>query len=568
MPTVAVNRDRLFEALNQEYTDLAFDDLCFDFGIELDDIDIEDNQVVYKLDIPANRYDLLCLQGIALALNTFRQLQPYPSYKKLPGNIKITVKKSAEKIRPFVCAAVLRNVSFDENTYADFIELQDKLHMNICRRRKYASIGTHDLDTVSPDFVYEALAPKDIVFQALKQTEVMNAEKLMETYETDMFFKQYIGLIKDSEVYPVIKDSNGVVCSLPPIVNGNHSKMSKNTKNVLIEVTALDLTKARVVLDTMVSMFSIYCENKFSVEEVSIVYEVEPESRNSKFPDMEYRNTTVSQKYINNRIGVEQSSKTIAGSLSKMALSACTDKTDSDKIHVTIPPTRHDILQACDIMEDAAVAFGFNNLPKTLPKTVAIGKQQQFNKLMNLMRKGVSQAGYTECLSFALCSRDDVSSKLRKPLGEDVVHIGNPKTLEFQVCRTSLLPGILKTAANNKSLPLPLKLFEIQDCVVRSDNEVGAKNLRKVCAIRASTTDGFGDIVGLLDRIMQLLEVRTYKMNPADDPTFLPGRSTEILVGEAGIKIGSLGVLHPEVCENFSLSCPCSALELDLEYFH
>lgn len=568
MPTVAVNRDRLFEALNQEYTDLAFDDLCFDFGIELDDIDIEDNQVVYKLDIPANRYDLLCLQGIALALNTFRQLQPYPSYKKLPGNIKIKVKKSAEKIRPFVCAAVLRNVSFDENTYADFIELQDKLHMNICRRRKYASIGTHDLDTVKPDFVYEALAPKDIVFQALKQTEVMDAGKLMETYETDMFFKQYIGLIKDSEVYPVIKDSNGVICSLPPIVNGNHSKMSKSTKNVLIEVTALDLTKARVVLDTMVSMFSIYCENKFSVEEVAIEYEVEPESRNSKFPDMDYRKTTVSQEYINNRIGVEQSSKTIADSLSKMALSACVDKADSDQIHVTIPPTRHDILQACDIMEDAAVAFGFNNLPKTLPKTVAIGKQQQLNKLMNLMRKGVSQAGYTECLTFALCSRDDVSSKLRQPLGADVVHIGNPKTLEFQVCRTSLLPGILKTAANNKNLPLPLKLFEIQDCVVRSDNEVGAKNLRKVCAIRASTTDGFGDIVGLLDRIMQLLEVRTYKMNPADDPTYLPGRSTEILVGEAGIKIGSLGVLHPEVCENFNLSCPCSALELDLEYFH
>ena len=252
--------------------------------------------------------------------------------------------------------------------------------------------------------------------------------------------------------------------------------MSKNTKNVLIEVTALDLTKARVVLDTMVSMFSIYCENKFSVEEVDIVYEVDPKSRNSKFPDMEYRNTTVSQKYINNRIGVEQSSKTIAGSLSKMALSACADKTDSDKIHVTIPPTRHDILQACDIMEDAAVAFGFNNLPKTLPETVAIGKQQQLNKLMNLMRKGVSQAGYTECLTFALCSRDDVSSKLRKPLGGDVVHIGNPKTLEFQVCRTSLLPGILKTAANNKSLPLPLKLFEIQDCVVQEVGFFGEGN--------------------------------------------------------------------------------------------
>merc|ERR1712110_218714 len=414
----------------------------------------------YKIDIPANRYDLLCLQGIALALNTFRQLHDYPQYKKLPGTTKILVKKSAEKIRPFVVGAILRNISFTEDSYTDFIDLQDKLHQNICRRRKYASIGTHDLDTIKPNFVYEALPAEEIVFQALKQTKEMNAKELMGVYEHDMFFKQYIGLIKDSPVYPVIKDSNGVICSLPPIVNGNHSKMSSKTKNVFLEVTALDLTKARVVLDTMISMFSGYCEDKFSWEEVAIEYEVDS-SRNASFPDLEYRKTEVSTKYINNRVGVEQSSRTIAKSLSKMGLQASDDKARPDVIRVTVPPTRHDILQACDIMEDAAVAFGFNNLPKQLPQTVTIGKQQQLNKLMNLMRQGISHSGYTEALSFALCSRADVSSKLRiDKIKDDVVHIGNPKTLDFQVCRTTLLPGLLKTAANNRNLPLPLKLFE------------------------------------------------------------------------------------------------------------
>lgn len=49
------------------------------------------------------------------------------------------------------------------------------------------------------------------------------------------------------------------------------------------------------------------------------------------------------------------------------------------------------------------------------------------------------------------------------------VHISNPKTLEFQVVRTLLLPGLLKTLAANKKMPLPLRLFEISDVVLKDD---------------------------------------------------------------------------------------------------
>lgn len=52
------------------------------------------------------------------------------------------------------------------------------------------------------------------------------------------------------------------------------------------------------------------------------------------------------------------------------------------------------------------------------------------------------------------------------------VHISNPKTLEFQVARTSLLPGLFKTVAANKNMPLPVRLFEISD-VVLQDSKTG-----------------------------------------------------------------------------------------------
>merc|ERR1719353_1491004 len=96
----------------------------------------------------------------------------------------MTVHASAAQIRPFVVCAVLRGVTFDPERYASFIDLQDKLHMNICRRRTLASVGTHDLSTIAPPFTYEALPPKDIVFQPLSQDKVMNAEEMFEVLST------------------------------------------------------------------------------------------------------------------------------------------------------------------------------------------------------------------------------------------------------------------------------------------------------------------------------------------------------------------------------------------------
>ena len=87
------------------------------------------------------------------------------------------------KIRPLFAGAILRNVKFTSRSYASFIDLQDKLHQNICRRRQLVSIGTHDLDTLIPPFRYEAKPPKDIRFVPLNKDRAYTAEELMTVYE-------------------------------------------------------------------------------------------------------------------------------------------------------------------------------------------------------------------------------------------------------------------------------------------------------------------------------------------------------------------------------------------------
>ena len=60
----------------------------------------------------------------------------------------------SQLVRPYVVSAVLRDVQFTQKRYDSFIDLQDKLHQNICRRRTLVAIGTHDLDTVEGPFTY------------------------------------------------------------------------------------------------------------------------------------------------------------------------------------------------------------------------------------------------------------------------------------------------------------------------------------------------------------------------------------------------------------------------------
>ena len=162
----------------------------------------------------------------------FLNLQAPPVYKlstPAPDQlVSITVSQSVAEIRPFFAGAVLRfKEPFTPGSYKSFIDLQDKLHANLCRARKFVAIGTHDLDTIKGPFRYEAKPPKEIKFAPLNKETVSDAEELMTIYEQDRHLAKFLPLIRDSPVYPVIYDSEDRVLSMPPIINSNRQSNSK-----------------------------------------------------------------------------------------------------------------------------------------------------------------------------------------------------------------------------------------------------------------------------------------------------------------------------------------------------
>jgi phenylalanyl-tRNA synthetase beta chain len=96
----------------------------------------------------------------------------------------------------------------------------------------------------------------------------------------------------------------------------------------------------------------------------------------------------------------------------------------------------------------------------------------------------------------------------RKDDGTTAVVLANPKTAEYQVVRTSLIPGLLKTIRENRSHPLPIRIFESSDVVVKDPSqERQARNIRRVAAVWCNKTAGFEVVHGLLDRLMAILEI-------------------------------------------------------------
>eukprot|EP01091_Cochliopodium_minus_P015102 TRINITY_DN5284_c0_g1_i1.p1 TRINITY_DN5284_c0_g1~~TRINITY_DN5284_c0_g1_i1.p1 ORF type:complete len:610 (+),score=213.61 TRINITY_DN5284_c0_g1_i1:262-2091(+) len=608
MPTITVNRSKFFKNLGQEMTDEQFADLCFDFGIELDDITSEKmieakqnnlqydlknenpEEILYKIDVPANRYDLLCIEGLVRALRIFIGKEDPPKYTTTPSKVTIKATKEVKKVREVVVCAVLRNIKFDQERYNSFIDLQEKLHKNICRERKLASIGTHDLDSLSPPFIYDARSPSQIVFTPLQKNSIkewaikhntdpltpINAIQLFEILKTDEQLKKYLKLIESEEKWPVIVDSKGVVLSLPPILNGEHSKIKLTTQNVFIEVTALDNTKANIVLNTIVSMFSSYCSSPFSVEKVNV--EIEGGEKRET-PELGGYKMEASKDYIEKGLGLKLENSKISELLHKMCLHV--DNINGDTLSIQVPITRSDVMQQCDIWEDVAIAYGLNNLPIRIPSTKCFGKQNKLNQFSDQLRSQVAMSGYLEVLTECLISIEDnfTNMGIEYKEGESNAVVLERSTTKmkdsFEIARTHLLPCLLKTARKNKSYSLPIQLFEISDVVLKDKNtDTGAKNERHLCVFYCSTSSGLEVVHGLLDRVMLLLQISpffsnkivgSYKLIKVIDPSYL--YAAEIRLDGLDVSLGRIGIIHPDVLSKFELTNPCSAFEINIEPF-
>ncbi len=247
-------------------------------------------------------------------------------------------------------------------------------------------------------------------------------------------------------------------------------------------------------------------------------------------------------------------------------------KSTKDQSFFKVPTYRIDIEREIDLIEEVARVYGYNNIEsKTLS---AIDFNHSFGKevLADRMREILVGFGFQECLTISI--QDEETARLASMAP---VRLQNPLGKEMSTMRSSLIPGLLQTAAHNQRHGnTNLRLFEIGHVFEESSEPqlVGrAREESRLCLLLSgkdsprhwdsenrdvSVYDLKGEVSDLLDacgldswRYIYYSKSETLADNP-------------IFVEINGATVGFLGRVKQDICTKFGFENEAYVAELSI----
>ena len=486
-----------------------------------------------------DRPDLFSTEGVARAMRGFLGIETGPvTYEVKPSGVSFTIDPALKEIRPFLGSAVIRGLSLSEEAIQSLMGLQEALHWAVGRGRKKVAIGLHDLDRITPPFRYCA-AEKSRAFVPLDFTEPMTMEQMLDEHPKGRAFAH---LVRDHPLYPLIVDAEDRVCSFPPIINGDLTRVTTETKNILLDTTGTD----RKAVDVAVKIVcAALVEAGGTVESVTI--------DGVESPDLTPSIRTVSVEEGNRLLGLSLTAQETAALLEKMRFGATPEGTD--RVRVEVPCYRADIMHDWDIFEDVAIGYGYENFDATLPETSTIGEQSQVSVIGGAVREIMTGLGYHEVMPFTLTSETVTFDLMQRERSPAALHLLHPITEDQTIVRTDLLPLLLELLQMNRYRELPQRLFCTGDVVE------GISTHQKAATVSCHGAADFSEAYAVADALCRDLGL-PYTTAESTDPAFIDGRRGEIIVD--GNPVGVFGEISPRVILGFELDHPIAAVELDL----
>jgi phenylalanyl-tRNA synthetase beta chain len=547
VPTVTINYNDLCNLLREK---ISLEKLEYALPLIKCEIKtVEDGEMV--VEINTDRPDMLSTEGIVRSLKGFLGIETgYPKFQTKQGRIMVNVTEFTEKVRPFIACVAVRNVKLTDDFVKQLMQLQEKLHETLSRRRRKASIGVYDLDKIRPPIIYTALKPNEIKFVPLEETKPMTANEILERNTKGI---EYGYIIKDMERYPLLVDSKGTVLSMPPIINCEETKVTVESENLFIDATGLS---EHLVNDIVNILAANIAERGAIIESVRIAYP----HRTVWTGTMKPEKMTVNTDYIREVSGLNTDPKSTCLFLKKMRFDAKVYR--NKKIEVIIPPYRCDILHPIDIVEDVIIGYGYDNVEPEIPQTLTFGKEIDRSKYIRKIRDLMVGFGFQEIMSYLLTSKEDQISKMGLK-DTDIVELANPMTSEYSVLRKWIIPCILRFLSLNTHVEYPQKIFECGDIIVENDETI-TKTRQETRLAGAICDDkvSYEDIQAVVYGLLQNLAVKKWKIQAKTHPSFIEGRTASILFGKDQIAI--LGEIHPQVLVNFGIRNSTVAFEINL----
>lgn len=543
MPTVTINR-KVFEKLaGKKLPEDKLKERISFLGTALESI--TDTDIV--VEIFPNRPDMLSEQGFARAFSSFIGVNTgLREYKVNKSQYKVIVEPSVKDVRPYTACAVVKNLKFDDEKIKEIIQIQEKLHVTYGRNRKKVAIGVYPFEKIKPPIRFIAKKPAEIKFRPLEYPAELTGLQILSKHPTG---REYGHLLEGKDKFPIFVDADEQVLSMPPIINShNIGKITESTKDVFVECSGFDYGVLARCLNMIVAALADMGGEIFSVE-----IDFQSDKKKIISPNMEPSEMPIELSYVNQRLGLDIKDKDLKPLLEKMGHGYSKGK-------ALVPSYRADILHPIDLVEDIAIAYGYENIPEEIPKVATVGEESEFEKFARKISEMLVGLGMIECKTYHITNKDIQTTLMNHDI--EVIELANALNQEYNVLQAWAIPSLMQVLKNNRQHEYPQHIFSVGRVFKKDKStDTGILEQERLACLLCGEQSDYTRIRQVLDYIFNMLGMK-YTVEPVSHNSFIPGRVGRVVC--EGKKVAYIGEINPQVLQNFDMNMPVAALELNL----
>ena len=601
MPVVDIDPDELRALTGHDgKSDAELKDDLFGLGLEFEG---ETDDGLLQFEFGPDRLDRLSVEGVARSLRYhYGDDRGVTVPDTNDPDFTFVVDGDVPDERPYVTGAVVRGVDFDDAGLESLIQLQEKLHATMGRKRAKGAIGIHDLTMLKGDalggqrgttsvsegtdgqrsrasvegnsITYTGIDPDGDTFVPLDSDRELTPAEVLTEHSTG---RTYADLVADHDRYPAIYDEIGLF-SFPPVINGRRTEVSTDSRELLIELTGTD----QWTIDRMCTIICYALSARgATIEDVEIEYAGD-DGRTLRRPDFGIETKSTTHDRIETMLGVDLDEREVVDLFARSGLDAAVaDERDGDDgssdgsdgadtvYDVSIPPYRVDVLHPLDLVDDVGRAYGFDELEPRYPDVGTVGGRHERSRLEAATRDVLTGLGFEDLLNFHMTTEAEVYDRMGVDPGTGVLGGGEPAKItepysgDYTILRPWALPSLVMVLENNTHRAYPQDLAEV-GLVAERDDAVNTRvaETRHVAGVLARTDATYEDAKARLQALCRSFGVEL-ETPPTAHPSFIDGRTASVVID--GESVGVVGELHPTVLVEHDLELPVAGFEFALE---
>ncbi len=567
MPKIEVNEKLFFKMVGQKYDYDTLEKKLTCGKAELDekpDMSQAEDQRVIKIELnDTNRPDLWSTNGVArqLRVHAGKKSGDYDKFLSREGNFKdnqnrvVKVDANIKDIRPYMVAFMIAGKPIDEPMLIDIIQTQEKLAWNFGRKRKSISMGVYRVDQIKFPVKYHAVDPDKTSFVPLQCDAPMTCRQILTDHPKG---KDFGWILADMKKFPLLSDAKDEVLSMAPIINSaTLGAVQVGDKDLMVELTGDNIENLILSANIVACDFA---DQGYEIKPILVKHPYDTGlGKDIMVPYYFQPTTKTTLGAINKLLGSDFDMNKVVDALTRMG---STVEVKGEEITLSPAPYRNDFLHEVDIIEDVMIGCNVAAFEPRTPQDFTVGRLLPLTEFSRKAKTLMVGLGYQEMIFNYVGSKKDYIDNMLID-GSKVIEIANPMSENYQFIRPEILSSLCRAEAGSANAMYPHKIFEIgKVAYLKEDENTGTITRQHLGFLTAAANANFNTLASEVSSLVYFLD-HEYKVVESEDPRFIPGRQAQLMVD--GQPAGVFGEVHPQVLENWGITTPCVAGELDLE---